>query len=109
MDERRNESPCLEGCTLAEFKGKVDKSISEVGFKQAMQSKWLGMVKGAEPRVERKVDAIEDVARGYLAAVAEGRASEIPQKEGQPNQEEKAGEARGVEDVRHRQRGQVCA
>ena len=70
-----------EGCTLAEFKSKVDKAISEVGFKQAMQSKWLGMVKGAEPRVERKVDTIEDVAKGYLAAVAEGRASEIPQKE----------------------------
>ena len=70
-----------EGCTLAEFKGKVDKAIGDVGFKQAMQSKWLGMVKGAEPRVERKVDAIQDVAQGYLAAIASGDASGVPQKE----------------------------
>lgn len=70
-----------EGCTLAEFKGKVDKAISEVGFKQAMQSKWLGMVKGAEPRVERKVESIEDIARGFLAAIAGGNAADVPQKE----------------------------
>mmetsp|Transcript_20937 Transcript_20937/g.52089 ORF Transcript_20937/g.52089 Transcript_20937/m.52089 type:complete len:507 (+) Transcript_20937:69-1589(+) len=68
-----------EGCTLAEFKAAVDVTVGEVGFKQAMQVKWLGMVKGAEPRVERKVDAIEDTAVALLAAVAAG--TEIPAKE----------------------------
>ena len=53
--------------------------MGEVGFKQAMQCKWLGMVKGAEPRVERKVDAIEDTAVALLTAIAAG--TEIPAKE----------------------------
>jgi phenylalanyl-tRNA synthetase alpha chain len=71
-----------EGCSLADFKQKVSKAVSEVGFKQAMQSKWLGMVKGAEPRVERKVDAVaEDTCQVQLALVKSGRASEIPAKD----------------------------
>ena len=37
------------------------------------------MVKGAEPGVERKVDAIEDAAQGFLAAIQAG--TEIPPKE----------------------------
>ena len=49
-----------EGCSLADFKARVSKAVGEVGFKQAMQSKWLGMVKGAEPGVERKVAAVAE-------------------------------------------------
>merc|ERR1719498_572462 len=71
-----------EGCTLAEFKAKVDKAVGEVGFKQAMQSKWLGMVKGPEPRVERKVEAVtEDPCKNFLAAIAAGNVAAVPQKE----------------------------
>jgi len=74
-----------EGCTLAEFKAKVDAAVGDVGFKQAMQCRWVGMVKaekGAEPRVERKAAAVEDVAREHLAAVHEkGAACGVPQKE----------------------------
>jgi hypothetical protein len=51
-----------------------------VGFSQAMQCKWLGMVKGAEPGVERKVDVIEDAAQGFLAAIQAG--TDIPPKVG---------------------------
>ena len=72
----------VEGCTLAEFKAKVDKAVGEVGFKQAMQSKWLGMVKGPEPRVERKVEAVtEDPCKNFLAAIAAGNVAAVPQKE----------------------------
>ena len=72
----------VEGCSLAEFKAKVDKAVGEVGFKQAMQSKWLGMVKGPEPRVERKVEAVtEDPCKNFLAAIAAGNVAAVPQKE----------------------------
>lgn len=68
-----------EGCTLVAFKGKVDNNISDVGFKQAMQCKWIGMVKGNEPMVERKVTSIIDTTRRFLEAVKAGE--EIPLKE----------------------------
>jgi phenylalanyl-tRNA synthetase alpha chain len=43
----------------------------DVGFKQAMQSKWVAIDKsGGEPRVVRKVDSIEDRVGQLLAAVA---------------------------------------
>ena len=71
-----------EGCSLAAFKAKVSKAVGEVGFKQAMQSKWLGMVKGAEPGVERKVAAVaEDTCQLQLQLVAAGRASEMAAKD----------------------------
>ena len=47
-----------------------------------MQSKWLGMVKGPEPRVERKVEAVtEDPCKNFLAAIAAGNVAAVPQKE----------------------------
>ena len=71
-----------EGLTLVEFKGKVSKAVAEVGFKQAMQSKWLGMVKGAEPRVERKVGSIaEDTCAIQLKLISECKASDLPSKD----------------------------
>ena len=71
-----------EGCTLAEFKAKVDKAVGDVGFKQAMQSKWLGMVKGAEPRVERKVAEIaDDQCQRFLGMVQAGDHASVPPKE----------------------------
>jgi phenylalanyl-tRNA synthetase alpha chain len=71
-----------DGCSLAEFKQAVSKTVAEVGFKQAMQSKWLGMVKGGEPRVERKVDAInEDTCQTQLKLIQEGKAGDIDPKD----------------------------
>jgi phenylalanyl-tRNA synthetase alpha chain len=48
----------------------------DVGFKQAMQSKWVAIDKsGGEPRVMRKVDSIEDRVGQLLAAVASSSSS----------------------------------
>ena len=46
----------------------------DVGFKQAMQQRWLALDKSSgEPRVVRKVDTIEDKTRELLQAVADGQ------------------------------------
>ena len=46
----------------------------DVGFKQAMQLKWVAIDKsGGEPRVVRKVDAIQDRVLQTLQAIDEGR------------------------------------
>ena len=58
--------PSGAGIPLADFK-KLDKTISDIGFKQAMQQKWLAMEKGETPMVVRKADSVEDVAKGFLA------------------------------------------
>ena len=57
-------------------------AAGDVGFKQAMQSKWVAIDKsGDEPRVVRKVDVIEDRVLAVLSALAAGQVG--------------AGEARG--------------
>ena len=61
-----------EGVDLATFKATAGAGVADVGFKQAMQCKWLAMVKGETPRVERKVDSIVDVVRETLARVKAG-------------------------------------
>lgn len=49
-------------------------AAGDVGFKQAMQSKWVAIDKsGGEPRVVRKVDSIQDRVLAVLTAVAEGK------------------------------------
>ncbi len=46
----------------------------DVGFKQAMQQRWLALDKGAgEPRVVRKVDSITDKTKQLLQDVADGK------------------------------------
>ncbi len=52
------ESPTCCVCTIppASFQTKVPGEAGDVGFKQAMQAKWLALDKGGgEPRVVRKV------------------------------------------------------
>ena len=68
------------GVPLADFK-KLDKTISDIGFKQAMQQKWLAMEKGEVPMVVRKADAVEDTARKYLEAINAGDVASVPPKE----------------------------
>lgn len=44
------------GLTLAELKAKLPGELGDVGFKQAMQQKWMALDKSqGEPRVVRKV------------------------------------------------------
>jgi phenylalanyl-tRNA synthetase alpha chain len=58
----------------------VAPEVADVGFKQAMQAKWVALDKsGGEPRVVRKVDVITDTTRQQLAAVAAGQ--ELPKAE----------------------------
>ena len=72
--------PSGAGIPLADFK-KLDKTISDIGFKQAMQQKWLAMEKGETPMVVRKADSVEDVAKGFLAAINAGDVASVPPKE----------------------------
>lgn len=49
-------------------------AAGDVGFKQAMQSKWVAIDKcGGEPRVVRKVESVQDRVLEVLTAVAEGK------------------------------------
>jgi phenylalanyl-tRNA synthetase alpha chain len=49
-------------------------AAGDVGFKQAMQLKWVGIDKsGGEPRVVRKAAAIQDRVHEVLAALAAGQ------------------------------------
>lgn len=60
----------LHACVQVKMPGEA----GDVGFKQAMQVKWLAMDRsGGEPRVVRKVDAIEDRTQALLKGVAEGK------------------------------------
>jgi len=69
-----------EGITLAALKAAVAPEVADVGFKQAMQAKWVALDKSAgEPRVVRKVDTITDTTQQQLAAVAAGQ--ELPKAE----------------------------
>ncbi len=67
------------GVPLPEFK-KLEKTISEVGFKQAMQQKWLAMDK-ATNSVVAKVDEITDACQKYLKLIKEGKKEDVPKKE----------------------------
>lgn len=59
-----------DGLPLAELKKLFP--FADVGFKQCMQLKALALEKGAEPRVVRKADALEDKAQALMQAVAAG-------------------------------------
>jgi len=63
-----------EGTPLSALKAAVPGEAGDVGFKQAMQQRWLGMDKagGGEPRVVRKVAAIDDAVLSQLRAIAAG-------------------------------------
>ena len=65
------------GMELSAFKASADADAGDVGFKQAMQCKWLAMVKGETPRVERKVDEIVDEVRETLRRVKAGEAIDV--------------------------------
>jgi hypothetical protein len=47
-------------------------AVADVGFKQAMQQKWLALEKGEVPRVVRKVETAEDKVQAQLQALARG-------------------------------------
>ncbi len=48
--------------------------VGDVGFKQAMQQKWLATDKsGGEPKIVRKVDSIVDKTQQLLKDVANGK------------------------------------
>ncbi|KAL4438203.1 hypothetical protein ABPG77_010564 [Micractinium sp. CCAP 211/92] len=64
-----------EGISLAEIKKQLG-AAGDVGFKQAMQSKWVAIDKsGGEPRVVRKVESVQDRVLEVLTAVAAGKES----------------------------------
>jgi phenylalanyl-tRNA synthetase alpha chain len=63
-----------EGIGLAQLKASVSGEAGDVGFKQAMQLKWVALDKsGGEPKVIRKVDSVEDVTQKQLLDVAAGK------------------------------------
>lgn len=69
-----------EGVTLAAVKASLPPEVSDVGFKQAMQQKWVALDKsGGEPRIVRKVDSITDSTQDLLRDVSEGK--ELPKAE----------------------------
>jgi len=47
-------------------------AVADVGFKQAMQQKWLALEKGEVPRVVRKAETAEDKVQAQLQALARG-------------------------------------
>ena len=52
-------------CVLACAQDKVPAEVADIGFKQAMQQKWLGMDKsGGAPRIVRKVGVVRWRALG---------------------------------------------
>jgi len=63
-----------EGLPMAELKVKLPGELGDIGFKQAMQQKWLATDKSSgEPRIVRKVESIEDKTQAVLRAVAAGQ------------------------------------
>ena len=82
-----------------EFK-KLEKTISEVGFKQAMQQKWLAMDKATNSVVENGGDYRIRVET-YLRMIKEGKKEEVPAKElDATDKEEKVGKGGDVEGIR---------
>uniref|UniRef100_A0A7S0YCZ8 phenylalanine--tRNA ligase n=1 Tax=Polytomella parva TaxID=51329 RepID=A0A7S0YCZ8_9CHLO len=63
-----------EGLPLASLKTVAPGEVGEVGYRQAMQNKWLSMDKsGAEPLIVRKIDSIEDKVQSLVKEMHEGR------------------------------------
>ena len=61
-----------DGISLADLKSKLG-SVGELGFRQAMQSKWVGMDKSSgQPMIVRKVDSITDTVLSQVEAIAAG-------------------------------------
>jgi phenylalanyl-tRNA synthetase alpha chain len=53
-----------EGVTLASVKASLPPEVADIGFKQAMQQKWVALDKsGGEPRIVRKVGKMGDLAQ----------------------------------------------
>jgi len=69
-----------DGVPLAEFKA-LEKEISEVGFKQAMQQKWLQMDKETNCVVTKMTDRVEDLTKKYLEMIDCGNSDLVPPKE----------------------------
>uniref|UniRef100_A0A7R9V8F0 phenylalanine--tRNA ligase n=1 Tax=Chlamydomonas euryale TaxID=1486919 RepID=A0A7R9V8F0_9CHLO len=64
------------GLALSELKTLLP-DVGDVGFKQAMQQKWLALDKsGGAPMIVRKVSSVEDKALEQLSAIGAGK--EIP-------------------------------
>lgn len=62
-----------EGVPLADIKKQLGPA-GDLGFKQAMQLKWVGIDKsGGEPRVVRKTEAVQDRVHAVLQALDERR------------------------------------
>ncbi|KAF5837016.1 hypothetical protein DUNSADRAFT_4989 [Dunaliella salina] len=71
-----------EGLPMADLKAKVPADVADIGFKQAMQQKWLSMDKSSgAPQIVRKVDAVEDKTQQLLQAVAEDKEISKPDAE----------------------------
>ncbi|GBG76970.1 hypothetical protein CBR_g23301 [Chara braunii] len=70
-----------DGIAMNELKGLVGK-VYDIGFKQAMQSKWISIQKGAVTTVHRKVETIQDKVQEILVGVKKGL--EFSEKEMEP-------------------------
>jgi hypothetical protein len=71
---RRAAPPTAHRAPLPRAQAAVPGEAGDVGFKQAMQQRWLALDKSSgEPRVVRKVESIEDKTRDLLQAVADGQ------------------------------------
>lgn len=56
--------------------------MADVGFKQAMQLKWVALEKRPEPFIVRKVESIEDRVQSLLQAVGRGEEVDKAEAEG---------------------------
>ncbi|KAL6766885.1 TSF3 [Auxenochlorella protothecoides x Auxenochlorella symbiontica] len=66
------------GISLADLKAKLDGTVGDVGFKQAMQQRWVAISKeGGAPLVMRKVPTIQDAVQTALVAVDRGQDTEV--------------------------------
>eukprot|EP00899_Mesostigma_viride_P009696 jgi/Mesvir1/18728/Mv01241-RA.1 len=62
-----------EGTSMDDLKAKLG-AIADVGFRQAMQNKWLALVKGDTPLIQRKIDSLtEDRVQLLLQDVKNGK------------------------------------
>lgn len=66
-----------DGITLADLQAALPSDVVDLGFRQAMQQKWVATDKSSgEPRVVRKVDSIVDTVQQQLQTLASG--GELP-------------------------------
>ncbi|KIY98410.1 phenylalanyl-tRNA synthetase alphachain [Monoraphidium neglectum] len=62
-----------EGVTLAALKAALPGDVADLGFRQAMQQKWVATDKSSgEPRVVRKVESIVDTVQQQLQTLLSG-------------------------------------